>query len=151
MEEAGVEALRDWIGVIAAAGGIIGGIALYALIERLRATFISKDQINGLSERIDRDMAGVMKRIDVMEDSMGGFDMRLDSKRERLMSLEKDRAADVRHMTESVVSPLQSIAKRMERMAEIQVKQGEQLLHLADAVTRLERRLDGHQHNDRRP
>jgi hypothetical protein len=144
--ELALNALRRWMPLIVSVAALV---LLPLLRERLRATFVTTETLDGFGQRLDMDMGGVCKRVDVLEVSISDIDTRVDNHVERLIRMEESD----RHITESmsrlVVEPLERVVDRMEELVKIQSRQGETLAAtvasvraITTAVAALERRVD---------
>jgi hypothetical protein len=144
--ELALNALRRWTPLIVSLGALV---LLPLLRERLRATFVTTETLDGLGTRIDADVHGMCKRVGAVEGSVADIDARLDAHAERITRQEEHD----RYLTDTVarliMEPLERVADRMENIAAIQAKQGEtlagavaSLVALTAAVAGLERRVD---------
>jgi hypothetical protein len=144
--EIALGALRRWMPLVVSVAALV---VLPLLRERLRATFVTTEVLDGHAQRIDTDLGGARKRIDVLEVSISDIDTRTDEHDKRLVRMEEHD----RHITESmsrlVVEPLERVVDRMEEVVRIQGRQGETLAAtvasvqaITTAVAALERRVD---------
>jgi phosphoserine phosphatase len=142
-----LHALRDWWAVLVMAAGL----GLYALIERLRRIFVTTAEMNGVGVRVDEAIAGVRKRVDLLEMGACEAEGRAESDRDRIVRIEERDRHTVELWARTVVEPLQQVARQMEALTATQTKQGQQLATttatlsaVVASIDRLERRMDSH-------
>lgn len=140
-----MEWIREWAPLLV----VIVNISILALVEKMRRTFLTKEEgtkdLNGATQRIDLRLSGHDKQIEMMQLSLDEMDTRLNQKRDRITKLEERDAFQAQRMNELVVQPLQKVVDRIEKMAETQTRQSDALMSLTQAVERLEQRIDRHE------
>jgi hypothetical protein len=144
--EIALGALRRWTPLVVSIAALV---VLPLIRERLRATFVTTETLDGLGVRIDNEIGVVCKRVEDVESACADIDARIDAHAERITRQEEHD----RYLTDTVarliVEPLERVADRMESIADIQARQGEtlagavaSLAALTAAVAGLERRVE---------
>jgi len=99
--------------------GTAATVLFLALVERLRRTFATRQEINGIGERVN---ALHTLYVQVREST--------DDTRERAMATEAEQRRQWERITEHVIRPLDRITEKLEGVAEAQAAQAAALEHL---------------------
>lgn len=110
-------------------GGTAATVLLLALVERLRRTFATRHDLNGLGDRV---MALQTLYLQVREG--------VDDARERLAATESEQRHQWERIAEQVIRPLERITDKLEGVAEIQAAQAAALEHIGQRMDRADGR-----------
>lgn len=116
----------DWPALVGS--GLVTTVIFLALVERLRRTFATQVDLNGLGDRVN---AMQTLYIQLRESN--------DEFRTRLATLESEQKHQWERVAELVIRPLERITEKLEVVSEIQVAQKSTLEHI-------EKRLDRTDH-----
>ena len=84
-------------------GGAVGTVLLLALVERLRRTFATRADLNGLGERVN-----------TLDTHYAQLRRAVDDTRERLMTVETEQKLQWERVMEQVIKPLERITDKLE-------------------------------------
>ena len=110
-------------------GGTAATVLLLALVERLRRTFATANDLNGLGDRV---MALQTLYLQVREG--------VDDARERIAATESEQRHQWERIAEQVIRPLERITDKLEGVAEIQAAQAAALEHIGHRLDRADNR-----------
>lgn len=102
-------------------------VLLLALVERLRRTFATRQDLNGFGDRL---MALQTLYLQVREAA--------DDARERIAAAESEQRHQWERIAEQVIRPLERITDKLEGVAEIQAAQAAALEHIGQRMDRAE-------------
>jgi hypothetical protein len=108
-------------------GGLVGTVLLLALIERLRRTFATKVDLNGLGDRVN-----------LLQTHNAQLQEAIDDTRERLMSVETEQKLQWERVMEQVIRPLERITEKLEGMGTAQAAQAAALEQIGKWLDRME-------------
>lgn len=106
-------------------GGVGVTVLLLALVERLRRTFATRQDLNGFGDRL---MALQTLYLQVREAT--------DEARARTAATEAEQRHQWERIAEQVIKPLQRITDKLEGVAEIQAAQAAALEHIGHRLDR---------------
>lgn len=108
-------------------GGVVAGIFLLALTERLRRTFATRNDLNGLGERQNalQGQAGELRKLQ-------------DELRERVAALESEQKNQAERVVTQVIRPLERITEKLENVSRAQAAQATALEHIGEWLGRLD-------------
>lgn len=112
---------------IIASSGFVVGIVFLALVERLRRTFATRHELNGLGERVNALQTTLTQVREMGEEN-----------RERVMSLETEQKYQWERVAEQVIRPLQRITEKLESVTEAQAAQAAALEHIGRWLDRMD-------------
>ncbi len=112
----------DWSAIVGS--GFVVGVLFLALVERLRRTFASRQELNGLGEKFS---ALQSLYLQVRETA--------DEARERALSTQTEQRHQWERVAEQVIRPLERITERLDSVCAAQAAQAATLDHIG-------RRLD---------
>lgn len=117
--------LLDWTAV--AGSGFVVTVLLLALVEHLRRTFVTRQELNGLGDRLN---ALQSLYLQVREAA--------DEARERAAATQAEQKHQWERIAEQVIRPLERITDKLEGVAEIQAAQAASLEHIGHRLNRTE-------------
>ncbi len=111
---------------------VVGGttaatVLLLALVERLRRTFATRQDLNGLGDRVS---ALQTLYVQVRENT--------DEIRERMAAMEGAQRHQWERVAEQVIRPLERITEKLEGLSEVQAAQAASLEHIGQRLDRTE-------------
>ena len=106
-------------------GGTAATVLLLALVERLRRTFATRQDLNGLGDRV---AALQTLYLQVREG--------VDDARERIATTEAEQRHQWERIAEQVIRPLERITDKLEGVAEAQAAQAAALEHIGFRLDR---------------
>jgi hypothetical protein len=112
----------DWSTVLG--GGFVITVLLLALVERLRRTFATKDQLNGFGHRVN-ELTGLYQQVREA----------VDDARDAVRSLEAEQRHQTDRLNRQVIDPLERISIKLQELTKSQIEQ-------ASAVKHIERWID---------
>ena len=107
--------------------GLVAGVLLLALVERLRRTFATRQYLNGLGDRVNALQSLFLQ---VRESA--------DEVRERVAEVEAEQRHQWERVAEQVIRPLERITDKLENVSEIQAAQTATLEHIGRWLDRAE-------------
>lgn len=113
----------DWPAI--AGSGFVVTVLLLALIERLRRTFATRHDLDGLGNRVN---ALQTLYLQVRESA--------DEARDRVGSVESEQRHQWERVAEQVIRPLERITEKLESVSEIQAAQTATLEHIGKWLDR---------------
>jgi hypothetical protein len=119
----------DWPAITGS--GFVVTVLFLALVERLRRTFASQSDLNGLGERVN----GLQTLFVQLREG-------LDENRERVVAVETEQKHQWERVAEQVIRPLERITEKLENVTEAQAAQAAALEHIGKWLDRM---------NDARP
>jgi hypothetical protein len=123
----------DWPAL--AGSGFVASVLLLALVERLRRTFATRQDLNGLGDRLN---ALQSLYLQVREAA--------DEARDRTVSVQAEQKYQWERITEQVIKPLERITEKLESVSEVQAAQTASLEHIGRWLDR----AHNQNHNPRR-
>ncbi len=105
--------------------GTAATVLLLALVERLRRTFATRQELNGFGDRL---MAMQSLYLQVREG--------VDEARERIAATEAEQRHQWERIAEQVIRPLERITDKLEGVAEVQAAQAAALEHIGARLDR---------------
>lgn len=100
-------------------------VLLLALVERLRRTFATRQDLNGLGERLT-----------ALQSLYLPLRETVDELRERLATAETEQRHQWERIAEQVIRPLERITDKLEGVAEVQAAQAASLEHIGQRLDR---------------
>lgn len=120
-----------------AGGGLGASILLLALVERLRRTFATRQELNGLGDRLN-----ALQTLFVQTREAA------DGVRDRISGVETEQKHQWERVAEQVIRPLERITEKLESVSEIQAAQTASLEHIGKWLDHVgERRSAGNPHS----
>jgi hypothetical protein len=114
----------DW--PVITGSGFVVTVLFLALVERLRRTFASQSDLNGVGERVNALQTLV---IQLREG--------LDENRERVVAVETEQKHQWERVAEQVIRPLERITEKLETVTEAQAAQAAALEHIGRWLDRI--------------
>lgn len=117
--------LVDWSALLG--GGVVATVAFLALVERLRRTFSTRQELASLAEKVDS-----LQRLcaDLEETSLQAA--------ERSRMVERDQKQQWRRLADQVLRPLQRTTAKLEGVKEAQAGQAATLDQIVQRIDRLD-------------
>jgi acyl-CoA reductase-like NAD-dependent aldehyde dehydrogenase len=115
----GTEAVLTLSWQTIAGSGFVATVLLLALVERLRRTFATRQELNGLGDRMN---ALQSLYLQVREAA--------DEARDRAVSAQAEQKHQWERVAEQVIRPLERITEKLESVSEIQAAQTASLEHI---------------------
>lgn len=112
-----------------AGGGFVASVLLLALVERLRRTFATRHDLNGLGDRMN---ALQNLYLQVREAA--------DEARDRALAAQSEQKHQWERVAEQVIRPLERITEKLETVSEIQAAQTASLEHIGRWLDRPDER-----------
>ncbi len=110
-----------------AGGGTAATVLLLALVERLRRTFATRQELNGFGERL----TGLQTLYLQLRENT-------DEIRERMTAAEAEQRHQWERTAEQVIRPLERITDKLDGVAEVQAAQAAALEHIGRRLDRAE-------------
>lgn len=118
----------DWPAL--AGSGFVVTLIFLALVERLRRTFATQHDLNGLGDRVN-----AMQTLYIqLRESTDDF-------RTRLAAVETEQKYQWERVAEQVIKPLERITEKLEIVSEIQAAQKSTLEHIEKRLDRTDKHL----------
>ncbi len=114
---------------ILAGSGVVVGVLLLALVERLRRTFATRQDLEGLRGRVDALETLYVQTRDLADDA-----------RDRLGGVVAQQRHQWERVAEQVIKPLERITDKLETVSESQSAQRAVLAHIGKGLDRAEER-----------
>ncbi len=108
-----------------AGSGFVVGVLLLALVERLRRTFATRQDLNGLGDRVNALQTLYVQTRDLADEA-----------RDRLSGVEAEQRHQWERVAEQVIKPLERITDKLETVSEIQSAQRATLEHIGKWLDR---------------
>lgn len=115
----------DWSAI--AGSGFVLALLFLALVERLRRTFATKVDLNGLGSKFN---ALHSLYLQVRESA--------DEARDRANAAQREQQLQAERITEQVIRPLERITEKLEAVGVVQAAQATALEHILQRLDRLE-------------
>jgi hypothetical protein len=122
----------DWSFIVGS--GFVVAVLLLALVERLRHTFATKDDLNGLGQRVH-----------ALEDRYDQWQRLIEDTRESVRTLESEQRHQVDRVNRQVIDPLQRITTKLEEVAAAQISQAAAVRKVEHWLNNLALRIDREQ------
>ena len=113
----------DWRTI--AGSGFVSTLVLLALVERLRRTFATRQDLNGLGDRVN-----ALQSLYVQTRESA------DEARDRVSAVEAEQRHQWERVAEQVIKPLERITDKLETVSEIQSAQRATLEHIGKWLDR---------------
>lgn len=123
----------DWPAV--AGGGFVVGVLFLALVERLRRTFATRQELNGLGERLNGLQTLYVQLRDAMDE---GRDQVMEARAEQ-----RHQAERMGRLAEQIGRPFERLTEKLEALAAVQVAQNAALEQAERRLARVEECLPG--------
>ena len=107
----------DWSAVVGS--GFVVAVLMLALVERLRRTFATKDELNGFGQRVNN-----------LEHLYHEVREMLEDARNVVRGLESEQRHYSDRLNRQVIEPLQRITVKLEELAEAQISHGVAVKHI---------------------
>ncbi|CAA9307625.1 MAG: hypothetical protein AVDCRST_MAG89-907 [uncultured Gemmatimonadetes bacterium] len=107
--------------------GAITTVVFLALVERLRRTFATQADLNGLGDRVNALQTLFTQLRESLEDN-----------RDRVMTVESEQKHQWERVAEQVIRPLERITEKLENVTEAQASQAAALEHIGKWLDRIE-------------
>lgn len=105
--------------------GFIVSVLLLALVERLRRTFATRQELNGFGDRLTALQSLYLQVREGVDDA-----------RERIVATEAEQRHQWERIAEQVIRPLERITDKLEGVAEVQAAQAAALEHIGARLDR---------------
>lgn len=116
----------DWPALVGS--GVVTTVVFLALVERLRRTFATQTDLNGLGDRVN---AMQTLFIQLREGT--------DDFRTRLNTVESEQKHQWERVAEQVIKPLERITEKLEMVSELQAAQKSTLEHIEKRLDRADK------------
>jgi len=113
--------------------GTFATVLLLALVERLRRTFATRQDLNGVGEKLT---AFQTLYVQVRES--------VDAARDRIAAAEAEQHHRWEQINQQVIRPLQRVTDKLEGVLEVQAAQGAALEHIRERLDRADAHRDIH-------
>ncbi|HEX2093310.1 MAG TPA: hypothetical protein VHG28_12960 [Longimicrobiaceae bacterium] len=113
----------DWQAL--AGSGFVASVLLLALVERLRRTFVTRQELNGLGDRLNALQTLYIQARDAADEA-----------RDRVTVVETEQKHQWERVAEQVIRPLERINEKLESVSEIQAAQTATLEHIGKWLDR---------------
>jgi hypothetical protein len=113
----------DWTAF--AGGGFVVSVLFLALVERLRRTFATRLEVNGLGEKFNALQSLYLQAREAADEA-----------RDRAMGVEREQKHQWERIAELVIRPLDRITDKLETVGEIQAAQATSLDHILQRLDR---------------
>jgi hypothetical protein len=114
----------DWQAI--AGSGFVFAVLFLALVERLRRTFATRQDLNGLGERVN-----------ALQTLYTQVRETVDENRDRVMAVETEQKHQWERVAEQVIRPLERITEKLENVTEAQAAQAAALEHIGKWLDRM--------------
>lgn len=115
----------SWAGLLGS--GAVATVLLLALVERLRRTFATRADLNGVGERMN-----------ALQAVQAQLREAVDETRERLAAVEAEQKHQWERVAEQVIRPLERITEKLESVGEAQAAQAAALEHIGKWLDRVD-------------
>lgn len=110
-------------GAVLTVAGLVSAVLLLAMDERARRKFATREDVNGLTRRIDKDMDGLGRKAERNTGLFVQLDDRVGDLEEKAALLEERQSQQWERISEQMAQTartIESVVARMERVSEIQ-------------------------------
>lgn len=135
MKENTVLAL-DWPAIVGS--GFVATVLLLALVEHLRRTFATRQDLDGLGDRVNALQSLYLQVRAATEET-----------EERLAAVESEQRHQWERVAEQVIKPLERITEKLEAVGQMQAAQAATLEHVGRWLDRAEEYRTQHNHSRR--
>jgi hypothetical protein len=115
----------DWTAF--AGGGAVVSVLFLALVERLRRTFATRQELNGLGQKFN-----ALENLYIQARDAA------DEAHDRVVSLEREQKHQWERIAELVIRPLEKITDKLEVVGEAQAAHAEALDHIVQRLDRID-------------
>lgn len=119
----------DWPALVGS--GFVVSMLFLALVERLRRTFATQTDLNGLGDRVN-----------ALQNLFAQLREATDDLRARLASVETEQKYQWERVAEQVIKPLERITEKLEVVSEHQVAQKSTLEHIEKRLDRSDKQRE---------
>ena len=115
----------DWTAF--AGGGFAVSVLFLALVERLRRTFATRQEVNGLGQKFNALENLYIQARDAVDDA-----------HDRIVTVEREQKHQWERIAELVIRPLEKITDKLETVGEAQAAHAEALDHIVQRLDRID-------------